>query len=198
VCVAHRVLRRGPRTLGFGLASDLSNRLSRALAWRPLGPARTRPSAAEQPIASGHQQPASVSVAARRTGAFGVMGVSRGPFKVDFDSLAWQPSSTSARYKVHREGARQLRLVEFTSEFVEPHWCEKGHIGLVLTGTLEIDFGGQLVWYSAGSGIVISPGPSSAHKARPVTPIVRLRSGGRRINLFQCVYEARAFRYLWG
>jgi hypothetical protein len=38
-----------------------------------------------------------------------------------------------------RSGSKQLRLVEFSSEFVEPHWCEKGHIGLVLSGTLEVD-----------------------------------------------------------
>ena len=97
-----------------------------------------------------------------------------GTFKVDFDSLAWQLSLPGARYKVHREGARQLRLIEFTSEFVEPHWCEKGHIGLVLAGTLEIDFRGQLVSYAEGSGIFVPAGASSAHKARSVTPVVRL------------------------
>jgi quercetin dioxygenase-like cupin family protein len=97
-----------------------------------------------------------------------------GTFKVDFESLEWQPSLPGARYKVHREGSKQLRLVEFTSEFVEPHWCEKGHIGLVLTGTLEIDFRGQLLSYPVGSGIFVPAGPSRAHKARSVTPVVRL------------------------
>ncbi|MGH7830356.1 MAG: cupin domain-containing protein [Candidatus Binatia bacterium] len=94
--------------------------------------------------------------------------------KVDFDSLEWQPSLPGARYKVYREGTRQLRLVEFTFEFVEPHWCEKGHIGLVVSGTLEIDFRGRLVSYPEGSGIFILPGASSGHKARSKTPVVRL------------------------
>jgi quercetin dioxygenase-like cupin family protein len=67
-----------------------------------------------------------------------------------------------------------MRLVEFTSEFVEPYWCEKGHIGLVLSGTLEIDFAGHVVQYPEGSGIFIPPGSSNAHKARSVTPVVRL------------------------
>jgi hypothetical protein len=32
---------------------------------------------------------------------------------------------------VHRDGAKQIRLVEFTSAFVEPQWCEKGPYSLV-------------------------------------------------------------------
>lgn len=95
-------------------------------------------------------------------------------FRVDFDALDWEPLLPGARAKVHRDGSKQLRLVEFTSEFVEPHWCEKGHCGFVVSGTLEIDFRGQVVRYSEGSGIFIPPGSSSGHKARSVTPVVRL------------------------
>jgi quercetin dioxygenase-like cupin family protein len=95
-------------------------------------------------------------------------------FKVDFDSLDWQPMRPGARAKVHRNGSRQLRLVEFTSEFVEPHWCEKGHVGFVLSGMIEIDFRGKVISYPEGSGIFIPSGSASAHKARSVTPIVRL------------------------
>lgn len=96
------------------------------------------------------------------------------PFKVDFDSLAWQSSIPGARSKVYRNGPKQLRLVEFTSEFIEPHWCEQGHIGMVLSGTLEIDFRGQVMSFSQGSGIFIPAGLSNAHKARSLTPFVRL------------------------
>lgn len=104
----------------------------------------------------------------------GVTEISVGTFIVDFESLAWVPSLPGARYKIHREGSRQLRLVEFTPEFVEPDWCEKGHIGLVLAGTLELDFRGQRISYPQGSGIFVPPGPTGAHKARSVTPVVRL------------------------
>jgi quercetin dioxygenase-like cupin family protein len=96
------------------------------------------------------------------------------PFKVDFEALEWQHLLPGARAKVHRDGSKQLRLVEFTAEFVEPDWCEKGHIGFVLSGTLEIDFRDQVILYPDGSGILIPPGPLSAHKARSVTPVVRL------------------------
>ena len=78
------------------------------------------------------------------------------------------------RSKVSRDDSKQLRLVEFTREFIEPDWCEKGHVGFVLAGTLEVDFRGQVITYPEGSGIFIPPGASSAHKARSVTPVVRL------------------------
>lgn len=64
--------------------------------------------------------------------------------------------------------------MEFTSEFIEPHWCEKGHIGLILEGRLEVDFTGNVVIYHKAEGIFISPGPDSVHKARSLTPVVRL------------------------
>lgn len=96
------------------------------------------------------------------------------PNKVDFDSLAWQSTVPGARYKVYRDGSRQLRLVEFTDEFVEPHWCEKDHVGLVLSGTLEIDFGGERVSYPEGTGVFIPAGVARAHKVRAATPMVRL------------------------
>jgi quercetin dioxygenase-like cupin family protein len=96
------------------------------------------------------------------------------PSKVVFDSLEWQAALPGARFKVHRQGTKQMRLLEFTAEFVEPHWCEKGHIGLVLDGELEIDFRGRLERYPTGSGILIPAGPQNAHKARAVTASVLL------------------------
>lgn len=93
---------------------------------------------------------------------------------IDFDSLPWQSPLPGARFKSHRETSKQVRLVEFTSEFIEPDWCERGHIGYVLQGTLEVDFKGELVTYPEGSGIFISPGSANGHKARSVTPLVRL------------------------
>ena len=79
-----------------------------------------------------------------------------------------------ARFKVFSDGQKQLRWLEFTADFVEPHWCEKGHVGIVLQGELEIDFRGTLVRYEEGSGIFIPAGPLHGHKARAITPVVRL------------------------
>ena len=96
------------------------------------------------------------------------------PCKVEFDSLAWQEALPGARFKAFSDGRKQMRLLEFTSGFVEPDWCEKGHAGFVLQGELEIDFDGKLVRYAEGAGILIPPGAASKHKARSVTPTVRL------------------------
>lgn len=96
------------------------------------------------------------------------------PIPIDFDSLPWESPLPGARFKAYREGAKQIRLLEFSSEFVEPVWCEKGHVGFVLEGTLEVDFNGRVVVYPQGSGISISAGSATAHKARSITPVVRL------------------------
>jgi integrase len=45
-----------------------------------------------------------------------------------------------------------MRLVEFSNEFVEAQWCEKGHIGLVLSGELDIDFSGHQILVHDGKG----------------------------------------------
>lgn len=78
------------------------------------------------------------------------------------------------RCKAVQEGAKHLRLVEFSHKFVEAHWCEKGHVGYVLAGELEVDFAGQLTRFPEGSALVIPAGPDHAHKARAVTPTVLL------------------------
>ena len=91
-----------------------------------------------------------------------------------FDTLEWQEAMPGARFKIFSDGKKQMRLIEFTSEFVEPHWCEKGHIGFVLNGELEIDFDGQIISYSSGAGIFIPTGALTKHKARSITQSVQL------------------------
>jgi len=94
--------------------------------------------------------------------------------RILFDELEWQGGIHGARFKVFRDGTKQLRLLEFTSEFVEPDWCEKGHVGFVVQGELEIDFKGDSIRFPEGSGIFIPAGAASAHKARSITPVVLL------------------------
>ncbi len=95
-------------------------------------------------------------------------------YKVLFESLDWQPTIAGARFKVYRDGAKQVRLLELTSEFVEPDWCEKGHTGLVLKGELEIDFKGQHVRYPEGSVVFIPSGSESGHMARSIAAVTQL------------------------
>ena len=95
-------------------------------------------------------------------------------YAVNFDELQWESPISGARFKSFSRDGKKLRIAEFTSEFVEPHWCEKGHVGIVLSGELEIDFKGKVVRYPEGAAIFIPAGTAYGHKGRSITPIVRL------------------------
>ena len=94
--------------------------------------------------------------------------------RIKFTEIEWESSLQGARFKAVRAGAKQVRLAEFSQEFVEPHWCEKGHTGYVLEGVLEIDFHGRKEIFTAGDGLYIPAGPENGHKARTLTPVVRV------------------------
>ncbi len=96
------------------------------------------------------------------------------PSCVDFELLPWQSTLPGARFKSFQAGTKQIRLLELSSEFVEPDWCENGHVGLVLEGTLEVNFNDHAIIYPQWSGIFISPGATCAHKAKSLTPFVQL------------------------
>lgn len=96
------------------------------------------------------------------------------PDIVDFNSIPWRSTILGARSKVYQQDGKQIRLIEFTDEFVDPEWCEKGHVGYALEGKLEVDFKGRIVVYTKGSGIFIPSGIRNAHKARSITPVVQL------------------------
>jgi len=95
-------------------------------------------------------------------------------YAINFEKLQWESPMPGARFKSFTRGGKKLRIAEFTSEFVEPHWCEKGHIGIVLSGELEIDFRGKVVRYPEGTAIFIPTGAEHGHKGRAITPVVRL------------------------
>ena len=96
------------------------------------------------------------------------------PYKILFDQVAWESPQVGARFKVVREGSRQVRLLELSPEFVESQWCDKGHVGFVMAGELAIDFSGRVVRFPQGSALLIPAGAPHAHKARAVTSLVRL------------------------
>jgi quercetin dioxygenase-like cupin family protein len=96
------------------------------------------------------------------------------PYRILFDQIEWHSPQPGVRFKVACDGPKQVRLVEFTPEFVEKEWCEKGHAGFVLSGELEIDFSGHVVRFSEGAALLIPAGLPHRHKARILTPCVRL------------------------
>jgi quercetin dioxygenase-like cupin family protein len=96
------------------------------------------------------------------------------PCKILFDQIEWQSPQPGARFKVFRDGCRQVRLLELSPEFVESQWCDKEHVGFVVAGELDVDFAGQVVRFPQGSALLIPAGPARAHKARAVASLVLL------------------------
>jgi len=90
-------------------------------------------------------------------------------FKLSFAALNWISAAPGARFKAVERDDRRIRLLEFTREFVEADWCRKGHIGVLLSGELEIDFGGRVLRYAPGDGLYIPAGESGKHKARALS-----------------------------
>ena len=78
--------------------------------------------------------------------------------KIDFPNREWDKSVSGLRTKTFESNGKIIRLAEFSEDFVETEWCEKGHIGFVLDGKLEIDFGDQKIIFSKGDGISIPEG----------------------------------------
>lgn len=92
------------------------------------------------------------------------------PNRVDFSALEWESPMKGVRFKRYIAGGKQLRLVEYSRDFVEPDWCLKGHTGYVIDGEFEIDFHGTSVRYASGNAILIPPGEENRHKARILSP----------------------------
>jgi hypothetical protein len=45
----------------------------------------------------------------------------------------------SATWRTRQFGAIRVRMVDYTPNYLADHWCEKGHILLVLEGRLETE-----------------------------------------------------------
>jgi ethanolamine utilization protein EutQ (cupin superfamily) len=93
--------------------------------------------------------------------------------RVDFESLPWQAPIDGLRFKAKQHGGKQLRLVEYTKD-MEPHWCEKGHIGYVLEGEFEIRFDSEVATFKPGDGIFIPSGSEDKHMGKVLTDMVRV------------------------
>ena len=93
-------------------------------------------------------------------------------YRIDFESMPWEKPAVGVGFKAYQQGGKKLRLVEFTREFVEPDWCTKGHIGLILEGQMEIDFDGNVITFGPGDGVFILAGQK--HKGRILTGKVKI------------------------
>lgn len=87
------------------------------------------------------------------------------PFKIDFDEMEWEQIRPDVRQKVYCDGSRQVRLVEFETSDGAEGWCEAGHIGYMLKGSLSISFDGNVIAFKAGDGLFIPSGAASRHRS---------------------------------
>lgn len=85
-------------------------------------------------------------------------------YLVNFEALPWETPMPGVRHKRCVHGGRVLRLVEYSAAMA-PHWCEKGHIGQILDGVLELAFASQVVTARAGDALFIPAGAEHAHRA---------------------------------
>lgn len=93
-------------------------------------------------------------------------------YLVNLAALSWQSPAPGIRHKLHRVDSKILRLVEYSQE-MQPHWCNRGHIGHIIEGSLELEFANGLYRFEAGDAVFIPPGPEHAHRAVALSPVVR-------------------------
>jgi hypothetical protein len=94
-------------------------------------------------------------------------------YVIDFDDVPWESPMKGVRHKAVQHGSRRLRLVEYGKD-LEPHWCEKGHVGYLLEGRFEIAFDRGVFVFKAGDGIFIPAGTEHRHMGRVLSDVVRV------------------------
>jgi ethanolamine utilization protein EutQ (cupin superfamily) len=94
--------------------------------------------------------------------------------KIDFSSLPWQNPFKGLRYKTFNDGKRQISILEYSSDFVDKEWCQKGHYGYVISGQGELIFNDRKVQVSAGDGIFLPAGPQNKHQAKSISDTVTI------------------------
>ncbi len=82
---------------------------------------------------------------------------------IDFRDLEWQDQRPGVRFKSRTEGGNTMRLVEFSNGVVEHDWCLRGHMGYILDGDMEVDFGDSVSHFRKGDGLYIAEG--TRHRA---------------------------------
>lgn len=71
-----------------------------------------------------------------------------------------------ALWRTRQFGSIRVRMVEYTPNYLADHWCEKGHILLVLAGKLETELAdGRHVTLLPGQSYQVADG-AEPHRSR--------------------------------
>jgi quercetin dioxygenase-like cupin family protein len=93
---------------------------------------------------------------------------------IPFEAVDWStiPASEhpgitgSAYWRTRQFGEVRVRMVEYTPGYIADHWCEKGHIVLVLEGEIHTELeDGRIVVLTAGMSYQVADG-EEAHRSR--------------------------------
>ncbi len=93
-------------------------------------------------------------------------------YRVDFDRIDWEEPMPGVRHKFVVQDSTKLRLVEYFKS-MEPHWCNRGHVGMILDGQFEIRYDNSTEVYNPGDGVFIPSGEEHRHMAVSLTDKVR-------------------------
>jgi hypothetical protein len=88
---------------------------------------------------------------------------------VDWDNIPVTEhlgDSGAAYWKTQQYEGVRVRMVRYSPGYLADHWCERGHLLFVLSGTLITEVkGAQTVTLTAGQSYVVADGASS-HRSR--------------------------------
>lgn len=99
------------------------------------------------------------------------------PLDVDFQTCRWEdvpetehPGETGRAYwKTQQYGGVRVRVVRYSPGYLADHWCRRGHVLLVLSGTLVTELeGGPAVTLAAGESYTVAD-DARAHRSRTQT-----------------------------
>lgn len=82
------------------------------------------------------------------------------PFVTSWNSIPFQRKESGIKEKAVELETHAMRLVEFPPGWREPETCRRGHLGYVMTGTMELRIGGNNVRLKPGDAIAIPEGTS--------------------------------------
>ena len=99
------------------------------------------------------------------------------PLNVDFRTCDWNEVAETehsgetgcAYWKTQNYGDVRVRMVRYSPGYLADHWCERGHVLLVLAGSLTTELrDGTTVTLTAGQSYTVADDASS-HRSRTST-----------------------------
>lgn len=85
-------------------------------------------------------------------------------YLIEFEHMDWHHVDAGIRQKEISRDGKRMRLVEFRHRSIENDWCQKGHIGFVIEGSMTINFNGTRKAYTSGNALWIDPGEPNRHR----------------------------------